>query len=185
MPPHPPEPACAPDDDPNGRFVQSLNAHHRKLLGYLVSLVGHRADAEDVLQRASITMWRKFSTFAPGTDFMAWASTIAFYEAKNFLRLSGRHRVPFDDALLDLLALERTRDLGRQEARLDALRGCLEKLDPAARELVRGAYEDDVDMIRLAARVGRAPQTVYNRLHLIRRSLARCVELRLEPGKTA
>jgi len=40
-------------------FVRLLTEPHRRLLGYLLSLLGNRHDAEDVLQRASVTMWRR------------------------------------------------------------------------------------------------------------------------------
>ena len=73
-------------------FVRQLNAAHRRLLGYLVSLLGNRHDAEDVLQRACVTMWRKFETFERGTKFAAWASTVAFYEARNFQRMNATRR---------------------------------------------------------------------------------------------
>ena len=44
-------------------FVRLLSESHRRRLGYLVSLLRNRHDAEDVLQRASVTMWRRFETF--------------------------------------------------------------------------------------------------------------------------
>lgn len=82
------------NDDRSQRFVVQLNASHRSLLAYLVSLLGNRHDAEDVLH-ASVTMWRRFATFETGTDFLAWASTVAFYEARNFQRVAARSRPAF------------------------------------------------------------------------------------------
>lgn len=171
-----------PADEPLDRqtlFVSLLNRHHRHLLGFIASLVGHRQDAEDVLQRASVTLWQKFDTFEQGTDFMAWAGRVAFYEAKNFLRVASHCRVQFDDALLELLAGERAVDLAHQDSRIEALDHCLAKLDEPSRELMRSAYLDDLNMVDLAAQLRRAPQTLYNKLNLIRRALAACVEQRL------
>ncbi len=161
------------------QFTRLLTEHHRRLLGYIVSLVGNRPDAEDVLQRASITMWRKFATFDLTTDFMAWASTVAFYEARNFLRHAGRSQIPFDDTLLDLLARERRVDLARQMPRIEAMRRCLDELDEPSRELVQAAYLDEGSLVELADRLQRAPQTLYNKLNTIRRLLADCVERRI------
>jgi RNA polymerase sigma-70 factor (ECF subfamily) len=171
--------------DRHETFVRLLNESHRRLLGYLMSLLGNRHDAEDVLQRASVTMWRRFETFEPGTDFMAWASTVAFYEAKNFQRVATRSRLRFDDELLSTLAVERLDDLRHLDVRLDALEHCVGKLDEANRKLVEAVYGEDADIAALAAQLGRAPQTLYNRLNVIRRVLADCVERRLESSRLA
>ena len=165
-------------------FVRLLNAAHRRLVGYLVSLLGNRHDAEDVLQRASVTMWRKFGTFASGPgldpaeltrDFLAWASTVAFYEAKNFQRMTMRSKLCFSDELLKTLSDERAPDLTHTDARHEALGHCLEKLDEPGRRLVEAAYLDGCDIGMLAEQLGRARQTLYNKLNIIRRSLADCV----------
>jgi RNA polymerase sigma-70 factor, ECF subfamily len=160
-------------------FVRLLSAAHRPLLGYLVSLLGNRHDAEDVLQRASVTMWRKFETFEKGTNFSAWASTVAFYEARNFQRTSARSRLQFSDTLLELIAAERISDMANTDARHDALGHCMEKLDESGRRLVEAAYLDGSDIGLLADKMGRARQTLYNKLNLIRRALAECVARRL------
>ena len=131
--------------DKHEAFVRLLNESHRRLLGYLMSLLGNRHDAEDVLQRASMTMWRRFETFEPGTDFMAWASTVAFYEAKNFQRVAARSRLRFDDELLNTLAAERLDDLRHLDERFDALEHCVGKLDAANRKLVEAVYGDDAE----------------------------------------
>jgi hypothetical protein len=89
--------------DSHEEFVRLLNASHRQLLDYLVSLLGNRHDAEDVLQRTSITLWRKFDVFERGTNFAAWAGTVAFYEARNFQRMGARSRLQFGDALMELI----------------------------------------------------------------------------------
>lgn len=165
-------------------YVQLLSASHRRLLGYLMSLLGNRHDAEDVLQRASVTMWRRFETFEAGTDFMAWGSTVAFYEAKNFQRVAARSRLRFDDDLLNTIAAERIGDLAHLDERLDALQHCVGRLDEGNRKLVEAVYDDGAEIATLAAQLGRAPQTLYNRLNVVRRALAECVERRLAEGRT-
>ena len=178
----PPRPSFPPASDRQEEFVALLTASHGKLLGYLMSLLGRWHDAEDVLQRASVLMWQKFDTFEPGTDFVAWASTIAFYEAKNFQRLTARSPLQFDDDLLATLSAERLEDLSHQQRRLAALQLCVDQLGTTERDLVRGAYEKHGGVAALATRLNRAPQTLYNRLNLLRRSLADCVARRLAEG---
>jgi RNA polymerase sigma-70 factor (ECF subfamily) len=166
-------------DDPHELFVRLLNAAHDKLLGYLISLLGNRHDAEDVLQLASVTMWRRFESFTPGTNFIAWATTVAFYESREFQRLKTRSRLHFDDELVEMLATERVLDLDHCDERVAALELCLGKLDQPSQRLVEAAYFEEGSVITLAEQLGRAPQTLYNKLNGLRRILASCIERRL------
>ncbi len=160
-------------------FVRLLNGTHAMLLRYVLSLVANRHDAEDVLQRASVVMWKRFGTFESGTDFVAWATTIAFYEVKNFQRVTGRSRLDFDDDLMQTLAAERAQHVLRWSPRMEALEVCVEKLDPAQRKLVEKIYTQGIDVGEVARQQGRAPQTIYNQLNFIRRALTECVERRM------
>lgn len=168
-----------PPAEPSERFITLLNAHHGRLLGFLRVMLGNSADAEDVLQRASLTMWRKFSEFDPTLDFFAWASSFAFYEAKNFQRVAARSKLHFDDELMARLAEERLPDLEHREARFEAMEQCIKELDKSSQELVREFYLNDMEVEALAQRMGRAPQTVYNKLVILRRLLGECVRRRL------
>lgn len=175
-----------PDDSPGSirpelseQFITLLNTTHGRLLGFLRVMLGNSADAEDVLQRASMTMWRKFAEFDPALDFFAWASSFAFYEAKNFQRTAARSRLHFDDDLMQRLAEERVPDLEHREARLAAMDRCIGELDDSGRHLVREFYLNNTDISALAQREGRAPQTIYNKLNLLRRLLGDCMKRRM------
>lgn len=159
--------------------MRLLNEAHGLLLRYVMSLLGNRHDAEDVLQRSSVVMWRRFATFEPGTDFIAWATTVAFYEVRNFQRVTGRCQLKFDDELMHMLAAERV-DLVRQwSRRTEALELCVEKLDRASRTLVEAVYTEGMPAHEVARQQGCAPKTIYNKLNFIRRALAECVQRRL------
>ena len=157
-------------------FVSLLNAAHGLLLRYVFSLLGNRHDAEDVLQHASLVMWRRFESFEPGTDFIAWATTVAFYEVRNFQRTMGRSRLEFDDDLMQTLAAERVIHVRQWSERVEALELCRKKLDSASRELLEAIYMDDIPVVELARRQGCAAKTLYNKLNFIRRALAECVQ---------
>lgn len=160
--------------------MRLLNGAHALLLRYVRSLVVNRHDAEDVLQRASVVMWRRFATFEPGTDFVAWATTVAFYEARNFQRVTGRSRLAFDDELMQVLAAERAQDVRQQSnLRMELLEGCVEKLEDTQRDLVTAIYVEGRDVGAVAEESGRATQTIYNKLTGIRKALAECVQQQL------
>ena len=162
-------------------FVQEFARHHERLFAYVYSLLPNRSDAEDVFQRASVTLWQKFDQYEPNTNFLSWACTVAFYETRNFLRVSGRDRLRFSDDLLALMAEERARSLEHRDPRLDALTECMKRLEGTERELLGQAYRDEESIQDLARRDGRAAQTLYNRLNQIRRKLMECVDPRVLP----
>jgi len=174
-----PDPAAPLTPERQEEFVRLLNGTHALLLRYVMSLVANRHDAEDVMQRASVVMWKRFGTFASGTDFVAWATTVAFYEVRNFQRVTGRSRLDFDDDLMQTLAAERAQHVQQWSPRMEALEVCVEKLDPAQRKLVETIYTQGVEVGEVARQLGRAPQTIYNQLNFIRRALAECVQRRI------
>ena len=161
-------------------FVTLMTAAHDKLFGYLMSLLGRWHDAQDVLQTSSLLMWRKFESYQPGSNFVAWASTICFYEVKNFRRRSDQPQLVFDDDLLEALASARLVDLEQQAARIAALEQCLKQVKPAERELLRTAYSEHGGIAELAVRQQKAPRTLYNKLTILRQRLSDCVQRRLQ-----
>jgi len=162
-------------DDRHEEFVGLLTASHDRLLGYLLSLLGRWHDAQDVLQRSSLLMWQKFGSFERGTDFMAWASTLCFYEAKSFQRSASRSAAHFDEALLALLAAERLEDARHHERRMVALETCLAAMREEDRQLLRVSCAGHGEIAELAERSGRPRSTLYNKLSHLRRLLADCV----------
>jgi RNA polymerase sigma-70 factor (ECF subfamily) len=62
------------------------------------------------------------------------------------------------------------------DARLGALRTCLNKLDPQQKQLVRDRYVARMSVKSLAARIGSTANQISARLYRIRKTLAKCVE---------
>jgi RNA polymerase sigma-70 factor (ECF subfamily) len=165
---------------PSHEFLRQFALHHERLYAYVYSLLPHRPDAEDVFQRCSVILWEKFGRWDPGTDFLAWACSVAFYEVRNFVRVASRDRLRFRDDVVDALAAERAASLRERDDRVAALQDCLKNLGARERELLERAYVDEEAIRELARRDGRAAQTVYNQLNLIRRRLLQCIDARLE-----
>lgn len=169
--------ALSPDE--YERFLALFAANQKRILGYIYSLVPHAQNAEDICQKTSLVLWRKFHQLKPDGDFMAWACRVAYLEVCNFRRTASRDRLFFSDELLAYLAEDRLADLAESSHRLIALRECVKQLGPPQRELLEQAYSHEHSIGQLAERLGQAVQTVYNRLFRLRRLLFDCVEKRL------
>jgi RNA polymerase sigma-70 factor (ECF subfamily) len=173
------------DNSPSEDFVRNFAAHRDRLYAYIRTLLPRRADAEDVFQRCSVVLWRKFDGRERNAPFLSWACGVAFYEVRNFLRVSSRDRLRFGDALLETLARERAAAMDRRDARAAALEQCLETLEAGERELLRRTYEEEETVADLARRSGEAARSLYGRLSGIRRRLLDCATLRMASAEGA
>lgn len=163
-------------DDRQEWFLSEFTRERDHIFAYIFSLLPHRNDAEDVFQRTSLILWRKFDDFQPDGRFLSWACGVAFYEVRNFQRVANRDRMQFRDELIKQLADERAATLKHRDERLVALERCAQKLNQRDRELVDAVYFHKQPIKALAESTGRAAQTLYNRINLIRRQLMECVE---------
>jgi RNA polymerase sigma-70 factor, ECF subfamily len=166
------------------RFVRLFAQIHDSLFAYIFALLPHWSDAEDVFQQTSLVLWRKFGDFQPDSDFLAWACKVAFFEVCNFRRVASRDRLQFNDALLAQLAEERDVRPQRVNQRREFLIDCIAKLSDDQRTLLQRAYEGEATIRQMAQELHRSPQTIYNRLNLIRRALFECVEAAVKRQKT-
>lgn len=168
----------APSVDATERFVAELQRHRQPIFAFIYSLLPRRAEAEDVYQKTCESLWRKFHTWDRQSSFRTWACGYAWRHVANHGRATGRERLWLDDEMLAKVADERVADLEQYDDRLTALTACVESLSREERRLLDSAYRDKQPLKEVAAQMGRAVQTLYNQLNLIRRKLHQCVRLR-------
>ena len=155
---------------------------------FVTSLLPNWEGVDEVMQEASLVMWKKFDQFdpdRPGSKFIDWAFMIARYEVLCYRRRKATDRLVFSDDVYELLAAEAEEMASEQksEERLPALRICTKKLTTSQRDLIKAAYADGVSIKDAAKGVGRTPTGLYKALARVRRNLRRCIELTLAEAK--
>lgn len=158
------------------QYVALLTQHKSQLFRFIFAMVHSLPDAEDVFQQAAITMWDKFREFELGSDFYAWACSIARYKSLDYLKAKGRQRLVFSDALLDLVAQHDQWQPEAQQAKLRALANCRNKLSTKDQQLLTICYGGRESIRESAESVGRPVGSVYDSLSRIRRALYACIE---------
>jgi RNA polymerase sigma-70 factor (ECF subfamily) len=160
--------------DRHSEFLDLFTQNARRLYAYLYMLLGNDTDADDVFQETSRVLWEKFEQFTPGTSFLAWAESVAHYQALYFRRRHERDRLQFSIEFVEAVIDARNRNLDALDGRQRALDGCLQKLRPPDQQLVRLRYSDGATTRSVAEQVGRSVDAVYKALNRIEAFLIEC-----------
>ena len=165
-------------------FLSRFLKAERRIFAYILTLLPHRADAEDVHQEVILTMWEKFDEHDPPADFAAWGCRIAYFRILEYRRSQRRSRLLFSDEMLEQLTRTITRDSSalQLEERREALAQCIGKLGPRDRELLVERLREGATARSTADRVGRSVDAVYKALARIRKCLYDCIARSLAAG---
>ncbi len=175
--------ASSEEADRTEAFVRLFSQHESFIRGFLLTLLPNRSECDDLFQRTSIILWRKFDLYQQGTNFGAWACQIAKLEVQNYLRIHSRDKLHFSDGLLSSLADVRQALSDELELRREALQHCVAKLRPVDQKIVEHCYGSESTTVKdAAARLNRPVNTLYKALVRIRRALYECIELALKAG---
>ena len=171
-------------NDQNSDFVALLTEHQAALRLYVASLLPGESRAADVAQQANATIWKKREDFELGTNFKAWIFSIARYEVLNFRKRQAQDsRLVFSEELEEIMAEELPTLANDMDDRQAALKGCLEDLKPADRDLILNRYFKGTALKDYADQIDRSVGGLKVTLHRIRNRLQQCIEHKLANAK--
>ena len=168
--------------DPEQTFVQLVVTHQPALRAFVLSLLAGSPDVDDVIQETNAEIWQKRGDFQIGTNFKSWMFSVAKFKVMSTWRDRARQKewaMP-DETLTKLVERVETGALASTERKLDALRGCLERLSHSDRGLILRRYLDETSLGHLAKEVGRSKESLKVSLHRIRSILKTCINRRLK-----
>lgn len=160
------------------QFIAIWTMHAPRVFSYILTLEPNRANAEDIFQETAIAAWENRAEFAPGSDFRAWAYRIAYLRMLNFVRRHRKHQ-PIDEQLLETLGTEAINVADRLEARLQALKTCLDKLSPRKRRLLELRYRPNGTVKQVAHEMTLSLIGAYKALQRIHEALFECIQREL------
>lgn len=163
----------APRDE---QFLRLLMSNQDKIYAFILTLVHNSNDAEDIMQDVTTVMWRKYDTFKPGTNFTAWATTIARLLVLKFFEKNRHSKLSFTPDLEKQLASITTEKLASEgDDLLRILKKCLTKLDSRFYELIKMRYVENKATKVIADERGIATHTMYRMMGKIHELLHRCI----------
>lgn len=163
-------------------FVSLLVPNQRRIQAFILMLVPNNSDAEDIYQEVLSEMWNKFDTFKLGTDFIAWAITIAKYKVLTFRRNSRNSKMQFNSKIYEFLESAASSKISSLHEHLDVLKKCIQGLSKNERVLLKLRYENDMTFQKMSLRTGKHSSALHRIMAAVHSKLALCIRrtLRLE-----
>ncbi|MBI1369161.1 MAG: sigma-70 family RNA polymerase sigma factor [Planctomycetes bacterium] len=168
----------------DNEFATTLARFQHRIYAYALMLTGEPGAAEEVVQQVNVVLCAKADDFVRGTDFMAWAAATVRFEVKAFRTKQSRDRHVFDAATFDILAAEADANLSGLDETTAALHQCIERLSDRQRAILRRRYFDNEVVAHIADAMSMTANAVDQSLFRIRKALAKCVEARLNGGRS-
>src|SRR5215472_1362444 len=162
------------------QFMRLFLENEKRIFGFILTLVPHWTDAEDVFQETAGVLWDKFDDFRLDGDFLSWALTVARFQVLNYRKKRQRSRVRFGDQTIEALADSTIAFAESSDRRQDALLHCLTRLNNQDRELIQLRYTAGASTQGVAATVGRSVHAVYKALNRIHTRLLSCMRQYLD-----
>lgn len=169
-----------PTEEGRVRFSTLMRAHHRELLVFAGAATRDRAAAQDIVQDAFVSAWRRFGDYDETRDFGAWMRGIVRNKVKDWFRAEQRRPLGLDPGQLDLAGLE-IDIAGWQGARheraglFEIVEGCIARLPANFRAAVRQFYFESQSGDEAAAALAISPANLRKRLERARALLHGCI----------
>lgn len=164
-------------------FLKLFVRHQQEIYAYILTLVPHVHDADDLFQEGMTVMWRKFDQFQPGTNFAAWGIQVMRYQILDYRRsLARSKRVLMEDSLFETLMNHLPAIQDEMAVRIEALRKCQSLLDDRAKRIIKMRYEHNTPVEKIASYLKVSRRQVYHILGQINGVLLRCMRRTLAEG---
>ena len=160
-------------------FGTLVRANEGWLRGWLRSQLSDWTAADDLAQDAFVTAYRKIKEFRGDGSFESWLRSIANNHFRNYIRKKREEYIGGGEELQQLLdSVEVSHH--HSSPSLDALRECLKKVNGPSRELLESRYTSGETVREISAKTNQGYSALTMKLHRLRKSLANCVEIKLE-----
>ena len=164
-------------------FLRLFVRHQQEIYAYILTLVPHVHDADDLFQEGMTVMWRKFDQFQPGTNFAALGVHIMRYQILDYRRnLARSKQVLVEDSLIEILMNHLPTIQDEMALRIEALRKCQSLLDDRAKRIIKMRYEHNTPAEEIASYLKVSRRHVYHILGQINGVLLRCMRRTLAQG---
>ena len=160
-------------------FVLMLTEAQQRLYGFILKRLVDHHQSNEVLQLTNIVLCRKANDFEKGTNFMAWALTVANFQILSFRKKKSRDRLVFSDETFDQIVEEDGKMSDDTSSKLFHLNECLKKIDKVNIKLLKMKYDQRLPFKEIASASNKTSNAIRIQVHRIRNQLMDCIEKRM------
>lgn len=175
-------------------FASLLSASFRRLWLLAAGIVRDRTLAEDIVQEAAMIGLEKWSSFQPGSSFMAWMGQTVRFVAMNHIRRTKRRRTSsVDPAMIDASNIapessnpvtSRAADDRDQLHFDDRLMKALDDVAPVARTCLLLRTLDDMSYAEISVLLDIPEGTAMSHVHRARGQMRAQLGAGMDPADT-
>ena len=172
-------------ETPRQRFSVLMREHHLELLVYARGIVRDHQAAQDIVQDALVSAWKKFDSFDHEKDFAAWLRGIVRNKSKDWFRKTQRDPIPDIELVemeIDLTDWQSARAAGT--GIFEKVETCLGHLPDNLRAAVNAFYFEYRDGADAAESIDISPANLRKRLERARSLLHDCIAEKSQTPKT-
>jgi len=167
-------------------FGALIERYQRHVYYFVIGKVSEHTEAQDIVQKTFVTAFRSLEKFIAGCEFYPWLKGIALNHCRNEWR-----RLHSEATLKDRLLEARRAELQLSrleasplhgEARIAALRECLQQLNQEEQKLIERRFVHELSMDEIGHELSKGGEAVRLWLYRVRLRLADCVRKRLDLG---
>nr|WP_249154315.1 sigma-70 family RNA polymerase sigma factor [Bradyrhizobium manausense] len=147
--------------------------HRKRVFRFIQRLVRNPAVVDDLVNQVFLDVWRSANRFENRARVATWLFSIARFKAISSWRERTHEDIDQDDALRVVDTLD-TPDVALDHKQTQGiLRGCIDKLSPAHREIIDKFYYHENSVAEVSGMIGIPEATVKSRIFYARKRLAR------------
>jgi RNA polymerase sigma-70 factor, ECF subfamily len=163
------------EEQVQGLLVKNIS----QIKGFILGLVSDFSAADDVLQEVCLVIARQAHTFEIGTEFKAWARSIARLKVKEYFRQKQKLPLALSEEAMDAVASVAEENDHGWEIRRQALADCLKTIAPKAKQMMELRYGQGLPPSDIAKSVEWTLGAVNVQLSRVREFLRICVSKKL------
>jgi len=163
-------------DNLNVIFNELLSEIQFPLFKFIFSLIPHKEDSEDVLQKTNLILCKKQNEFDPKKgSFKGWAFRIARFQVLAHQTRNRRSKVFFSNELTETLAEEFV-DHETPIIQHNALNKCYQKLPNHMRVIAELRFKREFTYKEISLSTNRPVSSISATLSRVREYLSKCIQ---------
>ena len=157
-------------------FMKLFLKHENAFRAFARSLLPNWESVDDVLQEASVVMWKKLDQLDDESGFLPWGKVIVRLQSLKYIQKVKSERLVFSVETLNLIADDSSdENQDDQEFRESALQKCLQKLSDSQRQLILAPYYQHGSVKTLADKNNVSVNSLYKKIGRLREKLSLCI----------